>query len=93
MNLATECANKCPVLVLEASIKRSQHKCVRYEVELIYIQLRMKGQCSLELALENKKETKKNDILQFSTHQLVQTRTIIVMKLDDFQQHIIFLNQ
>ena len=48
---------------------------------IIYIQFRTKDQGSLELTLENKKETKKNAILQFFYTHLVETHMIINMNV------------
>ena len=43
---------KCLIIGLEASVKCTQHQCAQNKMELIYIQFGMKGQGSLELALE-----------------------------------------
>ena len=57
MSLATECAEKVGS-EHQASLKRWYHGPARYYMESIYIQLQTKvrGQVSLELALEEMKE-------------------------------------
>ena len=43
---------ECLIIELKVSVKQTQCQCVRSKMELIYIQFRMKGQGSLELARE-----------------------------------------
>ena len=46
-------------------IKPMEHCTVRYKIELIYVQTRLKGQGSPELALEERKKERKTKNLQF----------------------------
>ena len=53
MNLATECAEKVRV---DTSLKRRYHRHGIYKMELIFVQTRVKGRGSPELALVRKKK-------------------------------------
>ena len=55
MNLATKCAKKIPRRILDALLKRIYHRHGIYKMELIYVQTRVKGPGSSELALEMEK--------------------------------------
>ena len=50
-----ESSNQNRARTFQALIKQQYHRRVRYKMELIYIQSNIKGEGSLELALEMKK--------------------------------------
>ena len=63
-------------------MKRWYHGPARYYMESIYIQTKVRGQVSFELALEEMKERRMTiNILPFFFTQLVQTCMIVFMNI------------